>query len=116
MSKRLAPGESVASRLAGALLAAILGLVAVAGAYHDHAFLLEAFHVCAPAPGAPQGHEHDCLACKIAPPLSTPWAVSTPIDPGLDGRQTFTPQDFSACALLFSEPSAPRGPPLLPLA
>jgi hypothetical protein len=116
MNKRLAARRSVASRLAGALLAAILGLVAVAGAYHDHAFLLEAFHVCAPAPGVPQGHEHDCLACKIAPPLSTPWAVSTPIDPGLVGRRSFIPQDVPACALLFFEPTAPRGPPLLPLA
>ena len=116
MKKRLAPRRSVGSRLAGTLLAAILGLVAAAGAYHDHAFALEAFHVCAPVPAAPQGHEHDCLACKIAPPLSTPGTASTPIDPGLVGRQTFVPQDLPACAPLLTSPTAPRGPPLLPLA
>jgi hypothetical protein len=116
MKKRLAPQRSVGSRLGGALLAAILGLVAAAGAYHDHAFVLEAFHVCAPVPAAPQGHEHDCLACKIAPPLSTPWAASTPIDPGLVTRQTFVPQDVPSCAPLCTDPAAPRGPPLLPLA
>ena len=63
-------------RMAGAVFATAIAVVAIAGAWHDHALPLENFHLCTPAAAAPQAPDHDCLACKIAPPFAAPWSVS----------------------------------------
>ena len=104
------------SQLVGATLAAVVAIVAVAGAWHEHAFLLEGFHLCAPTEAAPKHHDHDCLACKIAPPFATPWNASTLVDPVLAGRQTFVPHEAQALSTAPIDTAAPRGPPLLPQA
>jgi len=104
------------TRVIGATLAALVALVAVAGAWHEHAFLLESFHLCAPSEAAPKHHDHDCLACKIAPPFATPWNTSTLVDPGLAGRQPFVAHEAQALPTAPDDTVAPRGPPRLPLA
>jgi hypothetical protein len=108
--------NTLRNRLVGATLAAVVALVAVAGAWHEHAFLLEGFHVCAPGEAAPKHHDHDCLACKIAPPFATPWNSSTLVDPGLTGGQTLGPHEAQAPSTPPVDTAAPRGPPLLPQA
>lgn len=103
--------------LTGAFLTALVGFIAVAGAYHDHALPgFETFHLCAPVGAAPPPLDHDCLACKIAPPLATPRDAIVLLDPGLVDRQGCEPAGRLDHAAVSVDPAAPRGPPCLPQA
>ena len=105
------------ARLTGALLTILVGLIAVAGAYHDHALPgFETFHLCAPAGAAPPPLDHDCLACKIAPLLATPRDATVLLDPWLVDRKSCAPTDMLDHAASSVDPAAPRGPPYLPQA
>jgi hypothetical protein len=94
-----------------------VGLIAVAGAFHDH----EAAKFEGPAIGVPSAAagfllHHDCLACKIAAPLATPSFSAILIDPGLLRHGPPASIDDRLPDAAPERLTPPRGPPPLSLA
>jgi hypothetical protein len=75
---------TAARRAVTAALAVVVGVITIAGAFHDHELLFVArAGLALPSTAVPSLQHHDCLACKIAPPLATPSIASKILDPGL---------------------------------
>ena len=115
MIERFAPGRTGMTRLASLSLTVLVGAFAIAAEFHSHGLPgLERASVAVPSAAPSPLLHHDCLACKIAPPLGIPSTGAVFVDPGLVRAGHLTSEDFltplAGPALL----APPRGPPVLP--
>jgi hypothetical protein len=99
-------------RRTAAFVAAVAALIAIAGAFHDHgAAGLAGREWNLPAPQAPSLPHQECLACKIAPPLSTPGEAVIAPGPTLARSVAHLPTDRPPLLSRLARRTPPRGPP-----